>query len=85
MKQNIFFVMLGAFVAVILGIGFFNLSYWLFYPNHHPEDVSVISEIVLLAISVIVGMLTKSRFFGVGMFVGCLLGFFLLTLSLWGT
>jgi hypothetical protein len=86
MQRNILLLTIGTLTGAVAVVGSFYLSYWLFYffVNGASEDVSVLSLIAIFLIAIILSIFKKYRYFGLGMVVGCILGFVVLLTQLWG-
>jgi hypothetical protein len=86
MQKNILFSILGIFIGAVGMMGDFYLSYFLsyLYLNGVSESVSVFLLAALFVIAIVFSILKQYRYFGFGMFAGCILGLLVLATQLWG-
>jgi hypothetical protein len=84
-SKTILFALLGILTSAAFEVaGFFAGSIPIFYLNAYSKDVYAAFVFIILIVSVALCVTKKYRSFGAGMFVGLIVGFILLTVSLSG-
>lgn len=84
MQRNTLLGTVGFLVSTAAMVAGFHLSFWVFYPSHHAEDISSLVLIAVIVASIVVSIVGRFRAMGFGMITGCVIGLIVLGASLWG-